>query len=226
MNNITSKVLIIVALATALAGCSSAPMQEDVYTRSQPVQQVFAPPEDGTIYRPGAEVRLFEDLKAGRVGDILTVRLTERTNASKNSQTQTSKTSAATLNNPTVLGRPVTHGGMPLLDGSLDGTQSFDGSGTSSQSNSLSGDITVTVVERLPGGNLRIQGEKWLTINQGKEFIRVSGIIRPYDIEPDNSVASTRIADAQIAYSAKGALAAANRHGILSRFFLSILYPF
>ena len=171
-------------------------------------------------------MRLFEDLKAGRVGDILTVRLTERTNASKNSQTQTTKTSAATLNNPTVFGRPITHDGIPLFDGTLDGSQSFDGTGTSSQSNSLTGDITVTVVERLPGGNLRIQGEKWLTINQGREFIRVSGIIRPNDIEPDNSVASTRIADAEIAYSAKGALAAANRMGILSRFFQSILHPF
>lgn len=218
--------ILISVVATLLTACGNSPTQDELSSRALPVQPMYSPPSDGTIYNAGAEIRLFEDLKAGRVGDILTVRLTERTNASKNSQTQTTKTSAATLNNPTILGRAVTRGGIPLLDGSLDGSQSFDGTGTSSQSNSLSGDITVTVIERLPSGNLRIQGEKWLTINQGREFIRVSGIIRPNDIEPDNSVSSTRIADAQIAYSAKGALAAANRMGILSRFFLSILHPF
>lgn len=226
MNNRIPKFLLAGLVVTQLLACGNTPPHDEINSRSDLVQPIVAPPADGTIYHSGAEVRLFEDLKAGRVGDILTVRLTERTNASKNSQTQTTKTSAATLNNPTVLGRPITRGGLPLLDGTLDGSQTFDGTGTSSQSNSLSGDITVTVIERLPGGNLRIQGEKWLTINQGREFIRVSGVIRPNDIEPDNSVSSTRIADAQIAYSAKGALADANRMGILSRFFLSIFYPF
>lgn len=191
-----------------------------------PVQQVYSPPADGTIFRSGTEVRLFEDLKAGRVGDILTVRLVERTNASKSSQTQTAKTTSATLANPEVFGRPLTRDGIPLFSGSLDGQSSFDGQGQSSQSNSLDGDITVTVIDRLPNGNLVIQGEKWLTINQGREFIRVTGVIRPNDIETDNSVLSTRIANAQIAYSAKGALADANRMGLLSRFFNSILHPY
>jgi flagellar L-ring protein precursor FlgH len=222
----TRLTILVSVLAMIVSGCGSSPTHDEISMRPAGAQQAYAPASDGTIYRSGTEVRLFEDLKAGRVGDILTVRLTERTNASKNSQTQTTKTSAVTLNNPTVLGRPVTRNGVPLLDGSLDGSQSFDGTGTSSQSNSLTGDITVTVIDRLPNGNLRIQGEKWLTINQGREFIRVNGIIRPNDIEPDNSVASTRIADAQIAYSAKGALAAANRMGIFSRFFQSILHPF
>jgi flagellar L-ring protein precursor FlgH len=106
------------------------------------------------------------------------------------------------------------------------GDRTFDGEGSSSQSNSLQGDITVTVVDRLPNGNLVISGEKWLTINQGEEYIRLTGVIRPYDIEPDNAVFSNRIADAQIAYSSKGVLAAANRMGWLSRFFQSAMYPF
>jgi len=170
-------------------------------------------------------VRLFEDLRAGRVGDILTIRLVERTNASKNSQTQTAKTTAATLANPTVFGRPITRNGNPVFGGSLDSDTSFDGQGTSSQSNSLTGDITVTVIERQPNGNLVVQGEKWLTINQGREFIRVTGTIRPNDIETDNSVLSTRIANAQIAYSGKGVLNDANRMSLLARFFNSIIYP-
>ena len=73
---------------------------------------------------------------------------------------------------------------------------------------------------------MRIRGEKWLTLNQGREFIRLSGIIRPYDINPDNSLFSNRIADAQISYSSKGVLAAANRMGLISRFFNSVFHPY
>jgi len=225
MTNATRK-LVLAATLLIVGGCAIRPIDDGVSYTSPPVQQVYTPPEDGTIFNNGTEVRLFEDLKAGRVGDILTVRLVEKTNASKNSQTQTAKTTSATLANPEVFGRPLTKDGTPLFSGSLDGESSFDGQGASSQSNSLTGDITVTVIDRLPNGNLVIQGEKWLTINQGREFIRVTGVIRPNDIETDNSVLSTRIANAQIAYSAKGALAAANRQGLISRFFNSLFHPY
>lgn len=210
-----------------LGGCASVPdIFPETYHPPQPAQPVYAPPTSGSIYSGGTDVRLFEDLRAGRIGDILTVKLVEQTNASKNSNTSTSKSTEATLANPTVFGQALTKDGQPLFQGSLSGEQSFDGGGSSSQSNSLIGDITVTVVERLPNGNLRIRGEKWLTLNQGREFIRLSGIIRPYDISPDNSLASTRIADAQISYSSRGVLAAANRMGPIARFFNSVLHPF
>lgn len=214
------------AIWVLLAGCGSAPPVTQSHAPSMVSPQEYPEATSGAIYRAGTEVRLFEDLKAGRVGDILTVRLAERTDASKNSSTSTSKSSAASLENPVVFGRPVTAGGVPILEGSVGGDRTFDGAGSSTQSNSLEGDITVTVIERLRNGNLRISGEKWLTINQGQEFIRLSGIIRPYDIEPDNFVFSNRIADAHIAYSSKGVLAAANRMGWLSRFFQSAIYPF
>jgi len=209
-----------------LGACSALPRLPENFDPPVPVQPVYAPPSGGSIYQSGREVRLFEDLKASRVGDILTVRLVERTNATKNSNTKTSKSTAATLVNPTVFGRPITRGGTPLFAGNLSGEQEFDGSGESSQSNSLQGDIAVTVVERMPNGNLRIRGEKWVMLNQGKEFIQLSGIIRPYDIAPDNSVLSGKIADARITYSSKGALAAANKMGLISRFFNSVLHPY
>jgi len=218
----TTSLLLVLGL---LQACAGSRVDDEQLLPPTPLHQVYAKPTDGSIYRTGTEVRLFEDLKAGRVGDILTVRLVEKTNASKNSQTQTAKTSAATVSNPEVFGLPITKNGLPLLSGSLDSDKSFDGQGASSQSNSLEGDITVTVIDRLPNGNLVIQGEKWLTINQGREFIRVTGTIRPNDIETDNSVLSNRIANAQIAYSAKGALNDANRMSILARFFNSIWYP-
>lgn len=214
----------VLAFALLSAGCAGQQATDGVYSPPVTPQSYYTQPTDGAIFRAGTEVRLFEDLKANRVGDILTVRLVERTDASKNSQTQTSRSASATLANPEVFGRPVTRNGVPLLGGSLDGETNFDGAGASSQSNSLIGDITVTVVDRLPNGNLVIQGEKWVTINQGREFIRVTGVIRANDIETDNTVFSTRIANAQIEYSAKGALADANRMGLLSRFFNSILF--
>ena len=84
----------------------------------------------------------------------------------------------------------------------------------------------MTVAERLPNGNLLVRGEKRITINQGQEFIRVQGIVRPVDIGPANTVPSTKIADATITYTGKGTLADSNRQGWLSRFFNSPWFPF
>jgi len=214
-------------LVTMLVGaCGTAPARQENFEPMPPVRPANVRPVSGAIFQSGTELRLFEDLKAGRVGDILTVRLVEQTSASKNADTKTSKSTAATLANPTIFGRPITNNGVSLFQGSLSGEQSFDGSGASSQSNSLQGDITVTVVERLQNGNLRIRGEKWVTLNQGKEFIQLSGIIRPYDVDPGNTVLSSKVADAHITYSSKGALAAANRMGPIARFFNSIFHPY
>ncbi len=220
------RTMVLLLVTMFVAGCGSIQIQEESYEPPYPSQPVFSPPTTGSIYNDGLDVRLFEDRKATRVGDILTVRLMEQTNASKNSATSTSKTTEATLANPTIFGRQPTRNGRPLFEGSLSGESTFDGEGSSSQSNSLVGDITVTVVERYPNGNLRIRGEKWLTLNQGREFIRLSGIIRPDDVGFDNSIESFRIADAQISYSSKGVLAAANRMGLISRFFNSIFHPY
>lgn len=209
------------AAALALAACASAPEQDTSFSPPELVQPVLEGPSAGSIYQAGTDVRLFEDLKAARVGDILTVRLVEQTNASVDSNTSTSKSTSASLANPTVLGRTITYGGVPLFEGSLDGETGFDGAGSSNQSNSLVGDITVTVVERLPNGNLRIRGEKELMLNQGKEYIQLTGIVRPYDINQANTVLSDKVADAQIAYSSRGVLAAANRQGFFARFFNS-----
>lgn len=217
---------LLLGLTIAMTACGSNRIEELKEMQPVIVPQVYSKPAAGTIYNAGTDIRLFEDRKANRIGDILTIVLAEQTDASKNSQTSTGKATDATLANPTVFGVPLSNKGIPLFDASLSGSSSFDGQGSSSQSNSLAGDITVTVVDRLPNGNLVISGEKWVTLNQGQEFIRLSGIIRPDDIEPDNSLLSTRIASAQITYSSKGVLAAANKMGLISRFFNSILHPY
>ncbi len=222
----TMTVMATIAAMLLLSACGATRVAQSARPQPINVPQVYTAPAAGTIYSAGMDMRLFEDRKAQRVGDILTVVLAEQTNATKNSQTSTGKTTEATLSNPTVFGTPLTHKGVSLFAGSLSGDSSFDGGGSSSQSNSLAGDITVTVMERRPNGNLLISGEKWVTLNQGQEFIRLSGIIRPDDIEPDNTLLSSRIANAQITYSSKGVMAAANKMGLIGRFFNSVFHPY
>lgn len=204
------------------AGCATDRYALESNEAWRPAAPQYAFPEtpsNGAIYQAGTDVRLFENSVARRVGDVLTIRLVENMDAAKSSSTSTSKSNAINLPAPTIGGRPVTANGIPILENSLESDKSFGGSGASRQSNSLFGDITVTVAQRLPNGNLFVRGEKWITINQGKEFVRVSGIVRGVDIAADNSVLSTKLADARITYSGRGALADANSPGILSRFF-------
>jgi flagellar L-ring protein precursor FlgH len=219
-----------IVLAAALQACSSAPRAADEPGFGGAAGQAardYAMPAaaSGTIYNPAAGFGLFMDLRARAVGDILTVMLVERTNASKESSTSTAKGTSVDTSAPVIAGRGSTANGLPFTN-QLESARSFDGASDSSQSNRLDGSLTVTVVDRLPNGNLLVRGEKRLTLNQGEEFVRLQGIVRPVDIGPQNTVESTKIADAEISYSGKGALAEVNRQGWLARFFSSPLFPF
>lgn len=222
-----TRIRLLPPLLALLAGCAGTATREDTtFAATPPVQDAVADlPTDGSLFNAGSSRDLFGDPKARRVGDILTVTLAESTQASKSSSTTTSKDTAADIGAPTILGRVATANLKPLSFG-LSGTRSFDGKGDSSQSNALTGAITVTVAQRLSNGALVIRGEKWLNINQGQELVRISGIVRPEDIGPDNTVLSTRVADARIAYTGRGTLADANTQGWLARFFNSKWMPF
>lgn len=214
---------VLVMASVVLGGCASPPRgKEPAFTATPPVHR--EPPRNvsGAIYRPGSAMALFEDNKASRVGDILTIVLEERTNAEKKADTTVDKSSDSSI------GIGGTFNGQPIDETKASaGTEhKFETEGDSKQSNKLEGRITVTVARVLPNGNLVVQGEKWITINHGEEFIRIRGIVRPIDIGPDNSVSSTKVADAQLLYSGKGTLARANRPGWLTEFFLSPLMPF
>jgi flagellar L-ring protein precursor FlgH len=220
-------IVLIVALLTALSACSLMPAKD--HKPDPVVARVLPPPAprtDGAIYQAGQEMALFADLKARRVGDVLTVVLNESTNASKNAATTTSKTSAVTDTGPALFGKSITTKGIPILDTTLAGSHTFDGEGTSSQGNSLVGSLTVTVINVEANGNLVVQGDKSLKLNQGDEFIHIAGVIRPADIATNNTVTSDKIADAHISYSGKGVLDNANHMGWLTRFFNSAFSPF
>lgn len=229
MNKIVTHSLLLLLL---LQGCAHAGRRGSDAEEARdpryapPIETYKAPPAElGTIYNPANSAGLFMDLRARAVGDILQVLLVEKTDASKESSTATAKTGKVAADAPTIMGRGFTYKGAPLSN-EVSGDRSFDGKSDSSQSNKLEGSITVTVAERLPNGNLLVRGEKRITINQGQEFIRVQGIVRPVDIGPANTVPSTKIADATITYTGKGTLADSNRQGWLSRFFNSPWFPF
>jgi len=209
----------------SMAGCVSSP-HEPSYSATWPEPLPEAAQANGAIYQAGHDVALFENAVARRVGDTLTIRLNERTNASKSSSTSTKKATSIDLPGPTIAGRPVTVNGTEILSTSVDNNTDFDGEGASTQSNRLEGDISVTVAQRLPNGNLLVRGQKWISINQGQEYVRIQGIVRPIDIDPDNSISSLKVADAMIAYGGKGALANANSPGLLARFFNLPFLPF
>lgn len=188
-----------------------------------PVQAVAAP-SAGAIWREGPGMRLYTDRKAREVGDLVTIQLSERTQASTRANTAITKESNNSMSG-TLMGQPVTLGGRDVLDNSLANSRDFAGDGNSTQSNQITGTLTAQVVQKLPNGNLLIQGSKELTLNQGNELVQVQGIVRTADIGPDNTVASTRVADARIVFGGRGPMARANAMGWLDRFFNGAWFP-
>ena len=214
------KQLVISLLALFLSGCESPALlvkKDDA---------AYAPPEDivvpetqvrgGGLYNGNYNWSLTQDRRAYRVGDILTVKLDESTQASKQARTNFGKKNDVSLGIPEAFGHSIDK---------LSGNRNFNGNATSQQQNSLRGAITVAVYKVLPNGVLAIRGEKWLTLNQGDEYMRVTGLVRAEDIERDNSVSSQRIANARISYAGRGALSDANAAGWLTRFFNHPLFP-
>ena len=207
-------------------GCAVPKRGDPEFAPAMPAQMQAPDQYTDAIYQPRTSLLLFEDIKARRIGDMITVVLQEQTDAEKSADTGTSKSTSSEISDPIIFGRSPTHNGNPVFRNSLQSEHAFDGSGESSQSNSLTGSVTVSVVEVLANGNLVVQGEKWININQGEEFIRLRGIVRPSDINADNTIASTRVANAQIQYSGEGVLNETNSMGWLARFFNGPWMPF
>lgn len=222
----TGKLVLAGALLGTLAACGTVPQRDAGYAPAFPVAVERPQPTNGAIYQAGYSKSMFEDPRARNVGDLLTVLLEEKTDAQKKASTSTAKDNSIEFGAPTIFGQPVTHNGNDILSASVSTATEFDGEGESAQSNRLTGSITVFVSNVLPNGNLVIRGEKRLTLNQGDEYIRLSGIVRPEDISPENSVESTKVANAEILYSGNGAVSDANQMGWLARFFNSSLWPF
>ncbi|MDY0959444.1 MULTISPECIES: flagellar basal body L-ring protein FlgH [unclassified Sphingomonas] len=225
--------LTLVAVAGTLLAAVVAPIpaQADLFGRKKPVEDFttvrpstapMASPAQptGSIFQASdGYAALYEGWRARRVGDPLTIVLVERTAASKSAGSKLGSKGDFGLTPPATgpLGSLIKPG-----DIGMSGTRNFDGSGAADQSNSLSGEISVTVAQVFPNGTMLVQGQKRVTLNRGDEFIQIKGLVRTADIGIDNRVPSTRVADAQIAYTGKGDVARASRQGWLSRFFQAV----
>lgn len=175
---------------------------------------------------------LFLDYKARQVGDLVVINIVENSSASNNNSTDTSKTSNHASSMTNILGLPTNLGitnflgkGNPL-DPSLesDSSATFKGSGKKSKSDSLNATIAARIIDILPSGNLVIEGQREIIIDQEKQTIKISGIVRQKDIDADNTVLSTSVADAKISYSGKGILTDSNTPGWLSTL-ISWIWP-
>jgi len=166
----------------------------------------------GSIYKPKQGSLFAMEGRASRVGDILTVAFTESFQATKSQNAATSRSSESSVTFP-----PVVEKLIPGEEFASSGENTFSGSDSTAQSNSLTGSVSVHVIRVFGNGNLEIMGQKKLTLNNGDEYIRVSGIVRPRDISADNVVQSDRIANADINYIGAGDIARSGKKGWYTR---------
>ncbi len=222
---VTSSVLLLSALA--LAGCS-AEREEKISASYQAdydkVVSVHEKTVDGAIYSSAQPGFFVADRRAHAVGDVITITLAETTQASKSTDGTISRKSSTSETLPPIISGPLSIIGLTnssVKTGALDGsaTQDYAGKGVADQSNSLSGTLTAMVTRVYENGNMWIEGQKSLTLNQGEEYIRVSGLVRPEDIAAGNLVSSGRIAQAQISYTGSGDLADAAKQNWYGKFF-------
>jgi flagellar L-ring protein precursor FlgH len=210
-----------VALAGVLLAACAAPRHDVVRgetptsARPQPIASAGTP--SGGIFQPAAYRPLFEDRKPRYVGDILTVQINERLNASQSANSNSERTAEFEVAFPGatgVLGKRINP-----LNAAASASNSFDGKGATTSSNLFTGTITVTVTEVLVNGNLVIAGEKQIGIRRNGEVLKFTGVIDPARIQPGNVVSSTQVADARLDYRGTGYIEEAQIKGWLSRFF-------
>jgi flagellar L-ring protein precursor FlgH len=216
MHNYLAPISLVLA-AFVLTGCSSTPdrMERMSYAPSYPLNiPQTAQPANGSLYQTGA-MTLFNDARAHRVGDIITIALSENMSANKKDEAKYNKSNSQDygITNPFAITTPnnIVGDAVNTLTAPVQGlsigygsTGAFSGKSDVKQNSSLTGSIAVTVVEVIPNGNLMIRGEKWITIHDGDEVVQFAGIIRPEDIQPDNTISSEKVADVRLVYKDVG----------------------
>ena len=230
MSSFAPKLLLIPLVAQTLVGCSTyvSQIEGQAFEPVDPAVNLASElPSNGAIFRSGQSGLFATDQRARRVGDILTVTFNEIFAATKAQTAASSKADAFAVTLPTGLPNILTGGfdkdaggnGAGLTAGT---NRTFAGAGNAAQSNSFTGSLAVTVTRVYANGNMEVAGQKEITLNNGNEYVRVRGIVRPEDISATNVVSSTRLADAQIRYTGSGHLADASKPGWLSQFMRAI----
>ena len=223
-------IITLISVSVLLSGCLKPLSLKKTAADFKPAKQPrlnIQRKDNGSIYQQGMRVGLFEDTTAKYIGDVLTIVLIENTNASATSNTNSSKDNKVDLPGPTLAGQKVTsREGVEILTNNFSGEREFNGQGTSAMNSSMNGKISVTVADVLANRNLVVRGEKMMQLNQSDEYVRFIGIVRPQDIQQDNTIQSTRVANVHMAYGGQGSLSSANKMGPLGRFFQSQAWPY
>jgi len=196
------------------------PVNRDVYRALPPPQQEVAPRYEGSLFSgENGRNMFFVDRKARAVNDVVTVRIADVTSATGQANTNTNRTSSIAGSLDNVFGfKPGNVADASLKFG-------FDGKGTTTRKNALSATVTAVVREVFPNGNLFVEGSKEVIINNERQYITVTGVVRPEDIAPDNSISSDLLADARLVYSGRGVLSDKQRPGLLGRV-VDFVWPF
>jgi len=220
----TAKALLLLSASSiSLAACTTQYVEDEkeMVPSYMRLQAAIDYRQQGAIYQAGSEISLYQDVKARRVGDILTVLLVEETSGQNSSDSNVNQSTAMSIQPPTFGGSA-----RPNMTVDLNSENAFSGQSGSSQSNRLNGSIAVTVHAVLPNGNLVVEGEKRIRINQGNEYVRLEGVVRPIDIDTYNTLYSTQIADARISYRDKGTQGGASTPGWGAKILFSPFWPF
>lgn len=212
----------VIGLLVGLAGCGTTPSSiVEQPTTARPQAQTTQAPGNGAIYQSAAYRPLFEDRRARHVGDVLTIVISEKTQAGKQASSNGSKTSEVDSSISAVAGMP-----LKMFQGlgvNAEASNTYDDKSALNSSNTFSGSVSVTVIEVLPNGNLVVAGEKQIGLDKGIEYIRLSGVVQPDTIQAGNTVSSARVADARIEYRTSAKFDKAEMMSWLARFFLSFI---
>ena len=232
---------ILLALAGLAVGCAAPKViqsraPEPAGPQNVPLQTTVDPAayrgaRDGSLWvDDGSLSEMFVNPKAHRIGDIVTIKIVENSKATNNATTKTERVTAMSvgLNNFFGLENRFPSGSNffnPFSPVQSDYDNKFDGSGSTARSGALSAYITARIIQILPNGNLLIEGNREVRVNNENQIITLTGIVRPRDISPENIVQSTFIADARISYSGSGVLNDQQRPGWLVQI-LDKIWPF
>ncbi len=212
------------ALMAGLGACGTVPptnVQQPMSARPAPPAPAQASP--GAIYAANNSTSLFEMRRARNVGDILTIYINEKTDATKKANSASQRTQTNDFSVSALSGLP----GKSFLGSNLSASSAhkFDGKGESNANDTFAGTITVTVIEVLANGNLLVSGEKQIGLNHDNQYVRFSGVVDPSHIGFGNSISSAEVADARIEYRGTGTVDSAQIMGWLAKFFMTFL-PF
>lgn len=223
-----------IIIAVALAGWAASPADAGLFGGKKKMEPdpdyapvLSQPPEapavpNGSIFQASnGYSALTSGARAAVVGDLLTIALVERTQATKSNGAGVDRSGSFGITPPTT--GPFSF--FNPSDIASGGNTTFKGSGSAQQSNALQGEISVTIAQVYPNGTMLVRGEKLMVLNRGSEHIRFSGIVRATDIGPENIVLSSRVANARIDYGGSGEIARASKQGWLQKFF-NIISPF